>query len=323
MTGKIYLILLISYSLSFKSSIARDTGFDLHPTGWNEYIRLSYDNDLFVLSDYYYTQGAGIEVALYDFNTIFPAFLFPRLKTDDDLYGIHAGLYVYTPFLLSAEKILNTDRPYAATLKFDMFRKAYNHDNKFEFFSMVSAGIMGPFSGGKQIQAEIHGLLENTDPAGWDNQLDNSLILNYALAVTKNIYSVSDFLKLDVSGKMNAGTYLNNLSGGLKLSAGDIMQPEFHFMNLVRFPSGFATELYVQPSVTFVAWNTSLQGNIFKKDNAAISSDNLSRIVMDNEVGLSVSFRSVYLNTHINYRSREFRYAEVHRWGGIRIGVKL
>jgi lipid A 3-O-deacylase len=55
--------------------------------------------------------------------------------------------------------------------------------------SGLTMGIIGPGAGGKKFQQAIHRWIKDEPPLGWNNQIRNDLILNYAVDFEKRIFA--------------------------------------------------------------------------------------------------------------------------------------
>ena len=106
--------------------------------------------------------------------------------------GIQVIQDIVTPEDTSKKELIPDDLPYAGYLsvRFSLF-EWHNFTLKQYYWSI---GMVGPASGGEQMQKSFHALIGNNEPKGWKHQLDNQLMLGlgYVLGyrtwqrVTKN-----------------------------------------------------------------------------------------------------------------------------------------
>jgi len=89
--------------------------------------------------------------------------------------SLSMGQRAYTPENISIQEIIPYDRPYAGIffLSFGFHSISRNAIHMVE----LNTGIVGPGSGGEQMQKLIHSMTGGVDPKGWHNQLQNELVL--------------------------------------------------------------------------------------------------------------------------------------------------
>ena len=193
--------------------------------GSDKFIRLHYDNDLFTGTDYYYTQGYSLEVV----NPALRKNPFARIlftvSNSQPQYGLafeHTG---FTPTSIQSNAILVGDRPFAACMLLKSFSTATDTLRRVRVSSVLSAGMMGPVALGSEIQTALHRLTNGIEPQGWQYQIHNDVILNYALTYEKQLYAYRQALSVSAMGQAQIGTLLNRLQTGVVVMAGRFDAP--------------------------------------------------------------------------------------------------
>jgi hypothetical protein len=194
-----------------------------------------------------------------------------------------------------------------------------NAGRKERYSSTLTVGMMGPATGGYEIQSAIHSRTGNADPVGWKYQIGNALILNYELNYERLFFSRRRFL-LSVKGTARAGTYSIKAAVGGVLMAGWFENP---FLNTTRQMKRQAY-LFVHPRFDFVGYDASMQGGLFT-DNSPyiISNSEMNRIVFRFDGGLRFVHHDVTMSLYARYLTREFDTGFDHANGGLELAFKL
>ena len=96
---------------------------------------------------------------------------------DDERFVIYSLSHrIFTPTDLSARDIVEDDLPYTALL-YGTATVGSQGPKALSALSL-SVGIAGPWALGEEVQSTVHDWIGSRDPEGWDNQLDNELLLN-------------------------------------------------------------------------------------------------------------------------------------------------
>jgi lipid A 3-O-deacylase len=129
------------------------------------------ENDVFALTDRYYTHGVKLA-------WISP---FKMIRRSGPLsrqaISVSLGQNIYTPYEIEREDLIEDDRPYAGIsyLTLALHRKKEHNMETFEFL----LGIVGPSSLAKQMQKFVHSLYRGTQPQGWHHQLKDEIVYNF------------------------------------------------------------------------------------------------------------------------------------------------
>ncbi len=150
---------------------------------WN----LTHENDWFIYSDRDFTGNLRLAYTTPNasdwshlpapswLGTAFNHFSFIDSTTAQDAVGAYANLNMYTPDVLTLNPPNPRDHPYAGwtSVGYDMIRQSANRRAIFE----VNLGLVGPTSGGEQLQKSFHSLIGSTQPAGWAYQIKDEPVL--------------------------------------------------------------------------------------------------------------------------------------------------
>jgi hypothetical protein len=286
------------------------------------FVRFHYDNDLFIGTDYYYTQGYQLEVVNPALRKNPLTRLLLTTRGQETQYGLAFEHFGFTPTSIRSRTVLVGDRPFAACLLLKTFSITIDTMRRTRISSTLSTGMMGPVALGRQIQAGLHRLTNGIDPQGWPNQLRNDVILNYTLSYEKQLYAYRHALSVSAMGQAQVGTFSDRLQTGVVVMLGRFDSP-FR----VRSADGrLPLQLYVyaQSVLSLVGYDASLQGGLFNRSSPYVmSAEELTRTTFQTNFGAVVSYRNVYLEYYQSGLSREFEGGHSHRWGGIKIGVNF
>jgi len=191
--------------------------------------------------------------------------------------------------------------------------------------SVFTLGVIGPSAGGYGMQKKIHEWINDTKPLGWQNQIQNDLVLNYEASVEKNLVTAGHFLLVNAYGNARLGTLSTKLTSGLTLMAGG-------FNTAIKSAFGipfdatddFDFHFYFQPLVNFIGYDATLQGGMFNKSSPyTISSNEINRLTYQANFGAVLRYRAVNVEYFKSMLSKEFESGMDHTWGGIRVGIRL
>lgn len=316
---KYYTISLLFLSvLSFAQRIDNTASF--REIKSKHYFRYHYDNDYFTATDHFYTQGDNFELVSPKLIQNPINKLFKKLKNGEQQYGVALEQMGFTPTSLKSDKILYNDRPFAAAVMLKSFLVSTDTTHKTKLSSILSIGIIGPYAFGKEMQTEIHEWIGDEVPHGWQHQIKNDIILNYEIAHEKQLYRLDNSFALNSNAKLRLGTMNTNISGGLTTTFGKINSP----FSSLKNKNGFQIYAYLQGLVTIIGYDASLQGGLInQKSPYAITNQNINRFTFQDNFGIIMQYKAVYLEYSRSELSKEFETGKPHKWGGFRIGFKL
>lgn len=311
--------MLIVSVLSFSSYSQRISNTALYRTiSSQQYFRVHYENDYFSTTDLYYTQGINLEYVHPVIRKFFLSRLLIKSSVKETKFGIALEHEGFTPTSISHSEILYGDRPFAACFFLKTFSIVNDVVRRQRISSALSVGAIGPVTGGKEIQQTIHRWIKDTQPMGWDNQIQNDIILNYQLDYERELFFIQNYFSL--WGK--AGARLGTLN--MKLDAGAILMMGYFddvFTNFRKQTRKVQVYLYAEPLLNIVGYDATLQGGVFNTTNPyTLSSTDINRLVFQGNAGLVFRINAVQLEYFQTYLSKEFETGRSHIWGGVRVG---
>jgi lipid A 3-O-deacylase len=289
----------------------------------NRYIRLHYENDYFSETDIYYTQGGNLEWVAPALEK-FPISKLLITASENKQYGIALEHEAYTPTSIQHSDILYGDRPFAAAVFLKTFAMSNHPGKRLRVTSALSLGVIGQASGARWIQETIHRWIHDTNPKGWNNQIQNDVVLNYEAGVEKNFFHFRNYFLVNGFAGARAGTLSDKASLAAVFMLGKI-NPAITsmFSDMEMKKSKFNFHFYFQPVVSSVFYDATLQGGVFRESPYTLSFDQVSRFTLQGNAGVVFYIKSVYLEYFQSYITKEFNTGTDHHWGGIRIGVNF
>ena len=297
--------LVVVYGITFSVSAQRISNTALYrdvqsPT----YFRIHYENDYFSGTDIYYTQGINFEYVNPSIENFFISKLLVRTTSKETKFGIALEHEGYTPTSILSPAILTGDRPFAACLFLNAFSIVNDSARSARISSAVSAGVIGPMAGGKEMQESIHHWINAKQPQGWQNQIQNDIILNYQMEYERGLLHYKNYFLLLAKAGARAGTLNTKAYGGAIFMAGYFDDP---FKNFVTQKRKTQTYVYAEPLLTLVGHDATLQGGLFNNSNPyVIPSLAVSRMVYQLNIGLIIRLNRLQFEYFQSFLSKEF-----------------
>lgn len=284
------------------------------------YIDIAYNNDTFTFTDIYYTHGFRISFASPRFSNFPSGRLLLKLpNTTMNTYGVSLVQDVFTPSSITRDFILKGDRPYAAYAYAGHYLISMKPRKKLRLAAELDAGVIGPLAMGYEVQSGCHRLIDNKQPRGWENQVNNDVVLNYSLNMEKGFLSMGNIADLSVNTGVEAGTLYNNISAGATARLGKITARFEH-----PSPGGWHLYMYIKGDTRLVGYNATLQGGMFNRNNIyTLSARDIKRHTYMAAAGIVLSWRNIEVEHSYRYLSPELRGAMAHRWGHCRVRVGM
>lgn len=232
-------------------------------------------------------------------------------------YSLSLGHQIFTPEAITAKSLNRSDRPYAGWLYLGI-ATAFKYEKSLYHLDL-SIGVVGPSALGRQVQSEVHRLLDTPLAMGWANQLNDEPTVQiffqhkYNYAHSKSNYADrwidiipfwgvalgNVYTHLDAGVVARLGYKIPNNFGPSRPSATDVEQlvvPEdVHREKFSFFVfSGFR--------VVAVARNIFLDGNSFRSSHRV----DKRKTVGEFEAGITARYRAFELAWRRVYRSAEF-----------------
>lgn len=181
------------------------------------------ENDVFALTDRYYTHGLKL-------SWISP---YKMANQSDPLsrsaISVSFGQNIYTPYDIEREDLIEDDRPWAGIsyFTFAMHRKRDKTMDTFEFL----LGIIGPSSLAAKMQKFVHSLYRGTQPQGWHHQLKDEIVFNMIFDKKWRIFKFREGkrIEFDLIGHAGAslGTMMTAAASGWQFRFGSNLPKDF------------------------------------------------------------------------------------------------
>jgi hypothetical protein len=288
----------------------------------DQYFRFYYENDFIAITDYYYTSGMDIELVKPSFkknplNKVFFGLPGSKMK-----YGLALDHYAFTPLHIIYSDILYGDRPYAGCISLNSFRIATDEKRGRQISTSLILGLIGPRTFWEPVQTFLHKhLIPAPEPEGWDNQIQNDLILNYKVNVEKNFIRASSFL-LNGNVEAIAGTMNDKLSTGLSVMIGKMNDPFQSYETIER--KNWELYFFGHSFVNAIGYDATLQGGMLnRKSPYTLSTSQINHLTFQNQIGLMFHHKKFSIELSESFLSKEFKTGIKHIWGGIGLGFEL
>ncbi len=278
----------------------------------SRYMSVTFDNDIFNNTDYYYTNGVDIRIVgkLFATNPL-SKLLYGNRSNNLEEFGLSIKQNIYTPTNPDIDEIIEGDRPFSAYLTLGTFRNTFDFTRLLVTSSELNIGVLGPASFGGNVQSSIHDI----EPVGWNNQINNSLVIDYSIDLEKGIVSSPHFETYATAG-FNAGTLYNKIRGGIYMRTGSFT-PVYRGTsntNMVQY------WFFVRATSNLVFYDATLQGGLIGKSNVyTISGNDINRVVLSASAGFALYYKGMGLELENFYLSPEFKNAYDFRWGRIKL----
>ena len=244
---------------------------------------LYFENDFFHSRDYAYTHGT-------------------KVTTTFDDWSVFVWQGIYTPKDKATIGIVQNDRPYAGWLAIG-FDKNYQWKTM-QLLTEISVGVVGPSSRSEETQKNIHKMLDNFMPRGWDNQLEDEPAIQIRQEFRKSFWIINNVAVVVPQSEIVAGTVMDYLGAGVDMMIG--LNPNPHPYPYpaisVRKKDMWSAYTIFGARGRYVAWNTLLDGNIWH-DSHSVESEPL---VGELYAGLCVSYNKIAVSFVDIVRTREF-----------------
>lgn len=296
----------------------------------DRYYKHNYENDFFVSTDRYYTQGVYLEFFLPVFKktllakTLLP--LNPRWGRKDkkvlNYYGMSLERQGFTPRSIRYDGIFYGERPYAAVVYITHSLVSIDPEKEWKLTSRINLGCIGPNLRGAEEQKAIHRSLVNIQPLGWENQIENDYVLNYDLFLEKGLISTK-FFEMTGIAEARAGTLYDDFSLGSMIRFG-WMQPYFSNLGTTRDKGArkFQFYLFAKGKIKAVGYNATMQGGVINRNSVyTIPADDIERFVGIVYYGIVIAYKRVSLEQSIASITPEFKGGLSHGWGRFGISV--
>ncbi|MCK5819954.1 MAG: lipid A deacylase LpxR family protein [Psychromonas sp.] len=253
-----------------------------------QYVGVTLENDAFLRDDAIYTNGTFAFWGDHDIKTLddttlptWIAFLtqYTQLankpnKLHDISYTI--GQIIQTPVNFVSSEIIKHDVPFVGLLGWNARLQSF--DNVTDDQIGLTLGAVGPIVGGEFSQRMMHSILGSPSPKGWDNQIDNEVIVRLDTLRKWRFYEKSfHYTQIDfiTGGGGGVGNLKSDLSVGLTARWGTSLQKSFdiapifatqQFNSLSPSPSGWY--FFTNITGSYVFNDIFIDGNTFQDSHS-------------------------------------------------------
>ena len=293
-------------------------------TLYKHHVSVNWQNDLFLKLDKDFTNGIELSYLAYA-----GRFKIPRVKKRGQAMGLPNAYreysivqHIFTPENLGTDEIIYEDRPYAGYLYMRLKSLGLSKGAELIFTLSWELGILGPAAYGGEIQDFIHDNTPSPAPEGWDNQIQNDLVLNFNFGMEKALVNRNAFV-LTVPSLLKAGTLYTNLSTGLKLRWGKFQE---YFGSPYNLSVKDKIQYYLDggAGIQLIAYNATLQGGVFSdKNQHVIATSDVERLVYFATARLNFSYKRMLINGGVRFTSKTYEFGESHRYGFIGLGYSF
>jgi len=219
-----------------------------------------------------------------------------RDSTGTRTFGWRIGqeLYTASDIKLAPEFVLPPNHPYAGWLYGGFFKEVFRADGTHTRIG-IDIGCLGPCAGGEWTQTQFHKVLDQPLPRGWSKQVKNEagvVLYGEAAPIRWTNGRAVDITPV-FSGRF--GNIFTDAGAALVVRAGQLnlqpSQPAFH--------------VYLRAEVRAVAYNATLQGGYFSRNNPHTVEP--KRIVGNAEAGVAWSRGPYGVKAGIVRRGNEIR----------------
>lgn len=287
---------------------------------------MEWDNDLFVRTDMYYTNG--VQFTLYNGIRGIEAFdNLISLPINSNRSGHYRNYYsakqeIFTPSKIQDSSLRIGDRPYAGTLLIN-YGTQYISKNKM-VWSEFTIGILGRYSYSKETQNAVHDALRVEPGYGWDHQVSDAFLINYSAGMRRHFYQ-SKWQQSGYIAEGRLGLYQTKAALGLYYQVGNY---ETNFGERGAFDSNddkFKISLTISSKVHYVLYDATLHGGVSGPDRSeySIEFENTNRVVSEFEIGIMYSYKHISSTMKFNFITPEFADGVYHSWGHVGVGFRF
>lgn len=188
------------------------------------------------------------------------------------LMSYHVGQEIYNPSDSHIKRPSQFDRPFTGYLFMDVgYNWLYKNEDVLKFTAQV--GTIGPAALGKQTQVNFHKVFGLHPVGSWDKyQLNTEPGINLDLDYKKLLYRTpGSWFDVTFNPEAELGTTFANANLGAMFRIGRLgrLFESASTNSLVNSGSakpGHEFFLFTQPQVSYVAYNATIQGGLFRSD---------------------------------------------------------
>ncbi|MCO4291544.1 lipid A deacylase LpxR family protein [Solitalea sp. MAHUQ-68] len=279
------------------------------------------DNDsyAFTNSDRYYSNGIFLSFR----KTMDSESNKFRSSVAKKIFGFSFGHEIYMPYTAQRKYYSESliDRPYAGYISLTGNWDTY-YKNESALELSTSIGFVGPSTNVQELQSWTHEKFGYYHPLGWNHQIQNAFGANAKAGYQKKIVSNQfgkRFFDMSVGGEARVGTFFNGASVQTTIRLGALEKMFNSLVYNAKTVNGLSADekerdfecaFYIIPMLNYVAYDATIQGNIFESHDIQ---DEIIKtpapFVFNQQIGFMYTKNRWGLNLMYNYRSKETKEA--------------
>lgn len=298
------------------------------------FIRLTSQNDLYQLylkSDKHFTNGAHIQFSHRKLdNPVFRKILVGNFMGGNENFIVSVGQDMHTPEDFELTGVDSSDRPYAGLLYATINRTISSPEKLRIFRSNLSLGLIGPDSGAGKTQNFLHKLIGNDFFQGWDNQIGNGLMLDYALSYRRGIKRLPGFMDISGNINVNLGTLMNFSAISSRVILGKFNNPYYNLglysnkdnlNSYAKNRSDFQLYITLESFGVGVLYNGTLSGSLvpFEESPYTIPPSEVPRWIYGGNYGIVFSYKQILFNYQHLILKQEYGSKGWQGWGELNL----
>ncbi len=183
---------------------------------------------------------------------------------------------------------------------------------------------MGEKALGEEVQKIVHEIVSSPTPIGWENQLQNSFLIDYQFRIEKGFFNDWTSEHFVPFAAARIGTLTNRIQFGIMAKFGN----KSKYLQLNEFSSKsnekFIWEWVFGANLQGVLYDATLQGGMFgPRDPNALTRKDVISAQYQMRTGINLFYKRYSLRYMLNYNSTNFVTATIHRYGSINLGFSF
>jgi lipid A 3-O-deacylase len=279
---------------------------------------LTFENDIFDMTDRYYTNGVKFEwTSQILTHSPMSRLMFAYNHPATIAYAVYLMQNMYTPISTKIPPALSgNDRPYSAYMILGHRKEITDAKRKLKVINDITLGVIGAYSLGSLMQQGVHHSLPTNDPPlGWETQINNDLVVGYHLQIDKALVTGNNW-QLGALAAAEAGTLYDNFMTGFRLETGKDVFSRVKIPKRQKQKVEF--QAYLQGEGRLIGYDATLQGGMFNHDNLyTLHANQIEHFVLKTEAGVSVRFLQYGLELGQTLITPEYSGGKIHKWGRV------
>lgn len=292
--------------------------------GYRYQIDAQNDNDYYLayLSDKYYSNGIFFNYRWMSKKDLVPEY--PK-----KIWQIKTGQQIYTPYKSQIDSSSQIDRPFAAYLHVGVSLHLLRADESSHRVTL-NIGTIGANAQGEKMQKLYHKTIRIFHPRGWEFQLRDEVGINIVYNYLKLLYSSKNrVVDIGLPVEIRLGNTFSGISMGALFRFGKL-NPYYvsAYTNSLtgwkdnKTERSFEYYFYVQPQWHYVAYDATIQGRLFGKDDE--NAKPLKHMVLGTELGGSFSTKQWTIKCSAHFKTKEVdNHTKPHKYGSISLAYRF